>query len=189
MGPQLQKSNRKYTWQDYLNWPDDERWEVINGAPYNMTPSPSFRHQKIAGNFHGILRNKLQGKSCIPLIAPLDVYFDDYNFVQPDVMVVCDEKKIRDKIYGAPDLVIEVLSPATSTKDKREKKALYERYGVKEYIIVYPDELFIERYCLSGEKFKEPDIFGARDVLSLTSIEGIDVPLWEVFDVTPPESA
>ncbi len=188
MGNKLKKKgDRKYTWQDYLIWLEEERWEVINGEAYNMTPSPTFRHQKIAGNLYRILGNKLQGKRCIPIIAPLDVYLDDYNFVQPDVMVVCDEKKIRDKVYGAPDLIIEVISPATSLKDKREKKSLYERFSVKEYIIVYPEDLFIERYYLEGERYKEPDILGTQEILKLCSLEGIDIPLWEVFEIEIPE--
>lgn len=188
MGFQLKKrTERRYSWQDYLTWPEEERWEVIDGVAYNMTPSPTSRHQIVAGNVHRILGNKLQGKSCRPFIAPLDVYLDDFNFVQPDVFVVCDENKIKEKIYGAPDLIIEVLSPATSLKDKREKKILYEKFGVKEYIIVYPDEMFIERYGLAESKFKEPDILGPEEVLNLSSLEGVEIALWEVFEVAPPE--
>jgi len=200
--PLKKKADRKYTWNDYLTWPDEERWEVINGVAYDMSPSPTPRHQIITGNFFSILKDKLKGKRCRPLIAPLDVYFDDYNFVQPDVLVICDEKKIKDRIYGAPDLVIEVLSPSTSLKDMREKRALYEKFGVKEYIIVSPENMFIERYSLltpplpPGEmievkgdvkKFKEPDILGSNEVITLSSLEGIEIQLWEVFEVEPPD--
>jgi Uma2 family endonuclease len=181
------KDNRRYTWSDYLTWSDEERWEVIDGVAYDMSPSPVTKHQIITGNFYRILGNKLQGKKCRPFIAPLDVYFDDYNFVQPDVFVVCDEKKIKNRIYGAPDLVIEVLSPSTSLKDMREKKSLYEKFGVKEYVIVSPEDMFIERYCLSEGKFKEPDILGINDVITLTSLEGIEIKLWEIFEVEPPD--
>lgn len=185
--PLKKKADKKYTWADYLTWPDEERWEVIDGEAYNMTPSPTSRHQMIAGNFYRILGNKLSGKPCRPFIAPLDVCLDDYNFVQPDVMVVCDEKKIRDKIYGVPDLIIEVLSETTSLKDKREKKALYERFKVKEYIIVHPEEMFVERYHLGGERYGEPDIFGMEDIVRPLSLEGVEIPLWEVFEVEPPQ--
>lgn len=182
------RADRKYTWQDYLTWPDEERWEVIDGEAYDMTPSPSPRHQIIAGNFYAVLREKLKGKRCQPFIAPLDVYFDDYNFVQPDVLVVCDRSKIRDRVYGAPDLVVEVLSPATGLKDKREKKALYERFGVKEYIVIHPDEMLVERYWLEGERFQGSDVFGATERLGLKALEGIEVSLWEIFETEPPAS-
>ena len=177
---------KRYTWQDYLTWPDDERWEVIDGVAYDMSPSPKFVHQRIAGNFYGILREKLKGQQCIPAIAPLDVYFDDYNFVQPDVMVICDKSKIKDRVYGAPDLIIEVLSSSTSLKDRREKKSLYEKFGVREYIICDPEGMFIEKHCLVSGRFKGPFILDSSEVLSLASLEKIEIPLWEVFEVEPP---
>ena len=151
-----------------------------------MTPSPTAKHQRIVTNFGRILGNKLTGGPCATFAAPLDVYLDDNNFVQPDVMVICDEKKIKDKVYGAPDLIIEVLSPSTSLKDKKEKRVLYEKFGVKEYIIVHPEEMFIERYRLEKSRYKEPDILGAEDVLKLSCLEDIEVSLWEVFEVEPP---
>lgn len=181
------KDDKKYTWQDYLTWPDSERWEVIDGTAYNMTPSPSFNHQKIVGNIYGILREKLRGKPCTPAIAPLDVYYDDTNFVQPDVMVVCDKSKIKDRIYGAPDLIIEVLSPHTSLKDKREKKGLYERFGVKEYIIADPLEQYVERFFIGHDGYSKGDVFGPKEVMPLKSLEGLEINLWEVFEVESPE--
>ncbi|MBI3812994.1 MAG: Uma2 family endonuclease [Nitrospinae bacterium] len=185
--PLKKKDDRRYTWSDYLTWPDEERWEVIDGVAYDMSPSPTPRHQIITGNFFSILKDKLKGKSCRPLIAPLDVYFDDHNFVQPDVLVICDEKKIKDRIYGAPDLVIEILSPSTSLKDKRAKRNLYEKFGVKEYIIVSSEDVFVERYLLIEGRFKEPDILGSNEVITLSSLEGIEIQLWEVFEVEPPD--
>lgn len=188
MGPQSKKqAGVKYTWQDYLTWPDEERWEVIDGEAYDMSPSPTPRHQNIAGNFFAILREKLMGKPCRVFIAPLDVYLDDYNFIQPDVLVVCDQRKIQDRIYGAPDVIVEVLSPSTALKDKREKKRLYERFGVKEYIIVHPDEMIVERYWLEDGLLKGPDVVGAAETLALRSLEGVEILLWEVFEVPPPE--
>jgi Uma2 family endonuclease len=185
--PSKKEAGAKYTWQDYLTWPEDERWEVIDGRAYAMTPSPSFGHQRLAGNLFAILREKLRGKRCIPAIAPLDVYLDEHNFVQPDVLVVCDPAKIKDRIYGAPDVVIEVLSPSTGLKDKREKKSLYERFGVREYILIHPEELLIERYWLDGGKFQGPDLLGAGERLVIRVLEELEIALWEVFDVAPPE--
>lgn len=181
------KEDKKYTWQDYLTWPDSERWEVIDGVAYNMTPSPTTKHQMLTGNLFGILSNHLKGKPCRALIAPLDVYYDDTNFVQPDVMVVCDKNKIKEKIYGAPDVIIEVLSPHTSLKDKREKKDLYERFGVKEYIIVDPLEQYVERFFIGSDGYGKGDVFGPKEVMPLKSLEGLEINLWEVFEVEGPE--
>jgi Uma2 family endonuclease len=186
--PLRKGADRKFTWSDYLTWPDEERWEVIDGVAYNMTPSPTSRHQMLAGNFYRILANRLSGHRCRVFIAPLDVYFDDTNFVQPDVLVVCDEKKIKDRIYGAPDSVLEVLSPRTSLKDKREKRSLYERFGVKEYIIIDPLEEYVERFYLAdGGIYGKGEVFGPLEVLPLRALEGVTVNLWEVFEVAGPE--
>lgn len=181
------KSAKVYTWQDYLTWPDDERWEVIDGKAYDMSPSPTSMHQKIVLNFASILKSKLSDGKCKVFIAPLDLYLDDYNFVQPDVMVVCDEKKIKDRIYGAPDLIIEVLSPSTSIRDKREKKALYEKFKVREYIVIDPEGMVVEKNCLISGRYKGPFILSSTEVLRLASLEKLEVPLWEVFEVAAPE--
>jgi Uma2 family endonuclease len=127
------------------------------------------------------LANRLAGGPCAVFVSPLDVYFDDFNFVQPDVFVVCDTSKVRERVFGAPDLVIEVLSSSSSIRDKREKKDLYERFGVKEYVIAYPEEAFIERYVLAGSRYGEPDILGPEEVLAMRFLEGIEIRLSEVF--------
>lgn len=182
------KSEEKFSYADYLTWPDDERWEIINGEAYNMTPAPSVKHQKIAGSFFSFLYQKLKDKPCKPFIAPTDVVLSEYDVVQPDVFVVCDTGKITEaNIQGAPDLVIELLSPSTSLKDKREKKDLYEKHGVKEYILMDPVGLYAERFVLQDGKFTGSEVFGAKETLALSSIEGIDVPLWEIFETEAPE--
>ena len=183
------KSAEQYTYSDYLNWPDNERWEIINGEAYNMTPAPGIKHQNVAGTFFRIIGNMLAGKACRPFIAPTDVVLSECDVVQPDVIVVCDEKKITEaNIQGPPDLVIEVLSPSTALKDKREKKALYEKSAVKEYIIIDPIELYVERFVLRDKRYGEPDILGSREALSLNSLEGIEIALWEVFEVKAPDA-
>ena len=184
-----QKTEKKFTYADYVAWPDDERWELIDGQAYNMTPAPTTRHQNIVYNVSFILKSKFLNKSCRPFVAPTDVVLSEYDVVQPDVFVVCDEKKITEaNIQGAPDLIVEVLSPATALKDKREKKALYEKYGVKEYIIVDPTAQYIERFPLDEDGlYGKADIFGSIEILSLASLEDIEIPLWEVFEVEEPE--
>lgn len=184
------KRDGKFTVADYLAWADDERWELINGEAYDMTPAPTPRHQMIAGNLFSAIKTRMKKDTgCAIFIAPTDVVLSDHDVVQPDVFVVCDRRKITiDHIQGVPDLVIEVLSPTTSTRDKRDKKALYERSGVKEYIIAYPDDLFIERFRLIAGKYTEPDVLGAAETLSLTLQEGMDIPLGEIFETEPPKS-
>lgn len=181
--PLALRTEKKFTYSDYLSWPDEERWELIDGVAYNMTPAPIPRHQRIAGNFHTILNVNLKDKPCIPFMAPTDVVLSEYDVVQPDVFVVCDRKKItRTNIQGAPDLVIEVLSPSTTLKDKREKRHCYEKYGVKEYIIVDPLENYVERFSLGkGGIYDKSDIFGQKEVLPLSSLAGIEISLAEVF--------
>ncbi len=180
-----QKTEKRFTYKDYLKWPDEERWELVDGVAYNMTPAPSFRHQRVAGMFYHILMNNLKGKSCIPGIAPTDVVLSEYDVVQPDIFVVCDKNKItKANIQGAPDLIIEVLSPSTTLKDKREKKVCYEKYGVREYIIVDPMENYVERFYLEDDgSYSKGNIFGPKEVLPLTSLEEIEISLSDVFDV------
>ena len=184
-----QKTKKGFTYADYLTWPDDERWELIDGEAYNMTPAPTTRHQNIVYNISFILKSKLLNKSCRPFVAPTDVVLSEYDVVQPDVFVVCDEKKItEDNIQGAPDLIIEVLSPATALKDKREKKNLYEKYGVKEYIIVDPAAQYVERFLLEeGGLYVKSEIFGPNEVLPLVSLKEIEIPLWEIFEIEEPK--
>ena len=176
------KLRQKYTYRDYLAWDDGERWEIIGGEAYNMTPAPTVRHQEIVVRFSRMMGNQLQGKRCALFVAPTDVVFSEENVVQPDIFVVCSKKKIqKTHIQGAPDLIIEVLSPATSLKDRREKKELYEKFGVKEYIIVDPDEKDVERHLLQKNRFGMPEIFGPKDKLIFRSLKGLKLSLAEIF--------
>lgn len=181
--------NHRFRYEDILTWPEGERWEIIDGKAYNMTPAPSFKHQRIAGNIYHTLRNALHGKQCVPGIAPTDVVLSDYDVVQPDVFVVCDARKISDEnICGAPDLVVEVLSPFTSKKDRWEKKELYEKAGVREYILVEPDGQFVECYLLEKDgRFDRGEVFTPREVLHLRSLEGVEIPVWEIFGMGKPD--
>ncbi|NOZ68284.1 MAG: Uma2 family endonuclease [Deferribacteres bacterium] len=182
--PLAKKSEGKYTYADYLSWPADERWEIIDGAAYDMTPAPSTSHQEIVLRFSHTLRNNLTDSPCRVFIAPTDVVLSEHDIVQPDVFVVCDIGKITEaNIQGPPDLIIEVLSPATVIKDKREKKSLYEKYRVKEYIIVDPIELYVERFCLKQGKYTDFQVFGPQETLPLCFSEGMEIFLSEVFEV------
>ena len=181
----LPKEQERFSYQDYQTWPEDERWEILDGKAYNMTPAPSFKHQRIVGNIYHILRNALRDNRCLPGIAPTDVVLSEYDVVQPDVFVVCDPLKITEKnVQGAPDLIVEVISPTTARKDRWEKKDLYERFGVLEYILVDAEGEYVERYLLEEfGRFDRGEVFSAGEILLLRSIEQVEIPLLEVFEV------
>jgi len=178
-----EKSSERFSWNEYKDWPEDERWQIIDGQAYCMTAVPNIRHQKITGNLYVAIREKLKGKPCTTFIAPTDVVFDDYNIVQPDVLVVCDKTRITDaNIQGAPDLVIEVISPSNSFMDKKLKLELYERFAVPEYLLVDPAGDLVERYRLVDGKYGRADIFAWHEELALVSLPGLAINLWEIFE-------
>jgi len=147
MGLPVRKTERHYTYGDYRQLPNDERWELIDGAAYSMS-SPTTAHQGILIELATQFHNYLKGKPCRAFVAPFDVFFPGLNeqdeddvdtIVQPDLLVICDKTRIREKgIWGAPDLVVEILSPTTSRKDLHEKYDLYQRSGVREYWVIDP---------------------------------------------------
>ncbi len=189
MSPLSKEKDKKYTYQDYKNWPDDERWEIIDGTAYNMSPAPKIKHQRISGNIYFSIRNQLKqkGSGCDLFNAPTDIVFDDFNVVQPDIFIVCDKNKItEDNIKGAPNLIIEIASPSTELKDRREKKNLYEKFGVNEYIIVFPEREYLERYTLCNNKYEAPEIFNWDETLKLKAFD-IEISLWEIFEKEPPK--
>ena len=140
--PALQQPG--YTLDDWQTW--EGRWELIHGVAYDLTPAPSFEHQDLASKLHVAIanglgeKNRRSGENCKVLFAPLDVYLDD-SVVQPDLVVLCDQAKFSKRgIEGAPDLVVEILSPRTAAKDLNRKWWLYESAGIPEALIVDPDE-------------------------------------------------
>lgn len=160
-----------YTYADYLSWSDEERWELIHGIPYNMSPAPSRKHQEIAGEMYRQIANYLSNKKGNVYIAPFDVrlaenYADDHlidTVVQPDLSIFCDSKKLDDKgAIGAPDWIIEILSPSTKDKDINTKLLLYQKYGVKEYWILDPDKDIVYTYTLD-KTGKYPEVIEHSD--------------------------
>jgi len=178
--------DRRYCHEDYRRWPEGERWELIDGVAVDIGPAPRVRHQDVVSNFHIQLKTHPEQR-CYTGIAPTDVVFDDHNVVQPDVFLVSDRTKVTpDNIRGAPDLIIEVVSPSTEVRDRREKKALYERFGVGAYVVAFPEREYIEYYRLEDGRFVGPAIFNWDEILHLTTPE-ISLPLWEIFDKPPPD--
>lgn len=183
----VERQDTFFTWADYRTWPDDERWELIAGVAYAMAPAPSTKHQIVTGNlFSGLIRG-LTGKPCRPFVAPTDVKLSDLDVVQPDILVVCDPVRITPThIEGAPEVVIEVLSPTTAAKDLRQKKTLYERARVREYLVVDPLEEYAIRFLLGADGFDKGTVFAADEPLSFVTLEALEIPLWEVFEVEGP---
>ena len=149
------KQEDRYTYEDYKNWPDEPRVELINGYIYNMA-APSQRHQGLLFELSRLFGNYLKGKKCRGFYAPSDVRlnFDttDDTVVQPDLFVVCDKSKLDGQnCNGAPDFVLEILSPSTSSKDKVTKFNKYLEAGVKEYWIVCPEEKTIIVHTLTDD--------------------------------------
>jgi len=181
----IKEKEKKFTYSDYATWPDDERWELIDGEAYDMSPAPTIKHQEIVSKINIFIATHPQRNAeCFVGIAPLDVVFSENDVVQPDVLIVCDRTKITEaNIQGAPDLIIEVLSPSTALKDRREKKALYERYGVKEYILVYPLDQYVEHYILQQDgSFGNAQILGPDETLRLIVMDEVEIPLRKVFE-------
>ncbi len=152
-----------------------------------MSPAPSTRHQRVAGRFFSRIEQGLSGKGCTPFIAPTDVRLSDLDVVQPDILVVCKPGQITEShIEGAPDMVVEVLTPTTATRDLREKKALYERADVAEYVVVSPLQHYAIRFLNGANGFDKGTVFGPEEMLVFASLDGLEVPLWEVFEVPGP---
>lgn len=139
---------------------ENPRYERINGEE-KLLAQPAIPHLIISRNLTYIIHSYLRGKRC-QLLAEPDVFFDDDNRLAPDLAVVCDPQKIKYRgIYGAPDLIIEILSPSTANNDKKSKKAIYEKFGVREYWIVDPKGKSIEVYRLSDNKFVLDHVYEA----------------------------
>lgn len=170
------KEQGEYTKEDYFMIPDDFRVELINGVIYDMT-APTTVHQFLIGEVFSVFRDyfKRSKGTCVPLISPVDVELDEKKetIVQPDIMVLCkDRRKLlkKGRIYGAPDLVVEVLSPSTKKKDCTKKLHEYQAAGVREYWLIDPDEKRIIVYDFSAEIC--PVIYGFRDKIPVGLYNG-----------------
>ena len=164
-----------YTLEDYLALPDDQRVELIDGVFYDMA-APNYLHQSIAGYIHKVFLDYVFAHRgpCYPFISPVDVQLnsDDQTVVQPDVMIVCDRDKYKNgRIFGAPDMVVEVLSPSTRKKDMQLKMYKYADAGVREYWMVDPQKKLVIQYDLENLDF--PSIFGFEDQVPVLVWEGL----------------
>lgn len=188
MGLALRKE-KHYTYADYLTWPDDARYELIDGEAFLMSPAPLVEHQEVAGELFRQLANQLDGQPCRPYIAPVDVRLprkDEADaaidtVVQPDVLVVCDPHKIdRRGVRGAPDWVLEVLSPSTAAHDQIAKRRTYERAGVREYWLVHPGDRTLTVYVLENGQYGRPEIYELKDATPIGVLPGVSIA-WDAL--------
>ena len=174
----------KLTYADYMKTPDDERYELLNGELI-MSPSPREIHQYISGNLYLVLgafvRERSLGRG---YFSPFDVVLSDTDVVQPDLLFVSNERAAiitADNIQGAPDLVVEILSPATAERDRTIKLDLYAQHGVKEYWIVDPDDKTITVLLRGESRFEVSGIYREGQSLRSPTLEGFSVALEEIF--------
>ena len=191
MGPLARKPDERCTYGDYLTWDDGERWELIDGVPYNMTPAPRVVHQRILGELFIQFATWLKDKPCQIFLAPFDVRLPEADenddlvetVVQPDLLVICDKGKLdKAGCRGAPDLVIEILSTWTAQKDLKVKFARYERAGVREYWIVDPAGKTVQIFTLGVDgRYGRPQVFVDGDQATVGIFPDLEINLSEVF--------
>ena len=182
--------NKVYTYADYYKWKFDERVELIKGYIFKMSPGPNRLHQEISGGISFQLQRFLERSPCKVYTAPFDVRFprkskadkDIITVLQPDICVVCDRSKLDDRgCIGAPDIVVEVLSPSNNKKELKNKYEIYEEAGVKEYWIVWPYEQTMIVYTLTDGKFVSSPVISGGDILTSSVLPGFSLNISELF--------
>jgi len=174
----------KFTHADLLAIPDDgKRREIVDGEMI-VSPSPKFRHQFVSIRIAAaLLRYLAEHPLGLLLLAPLDVIFGEVDVLEPDLIFVLNEHRsiLQDWVRGAPDLVIEILSPTTAANDRGPKLKAYARFGVPEYWIADPDAKTIEVYRLSRQTYQLAQVFGEYDALTSTLLPGFTLSVADVF--------
>jgi len=180
----LAVAEKKYTYQDYLKTPEDERYELIEGELL-MTPGPSTEHQRISRELEYKMLKFVKDNALGDVFyAPCDVYLDEENTVQPDILFISRERLdiIGEKcIQGAPDLVVEIISEQTAYRDTIQKKMLYAKFGVREYWIVAPHEKLIEVWHLSNKEYRLTKTYFYNDTLESQVLAEFRLELKEIF--------
>ena len=182
--------NKRYSYAQYLTWQVQERLELIKGKIFKMTPAPARRHQGVSLELSTQIRNYVRDNGCKVYTAPFDVRFptgntdqDTFTVVQPDISVICDKNKLDDRgCVGAPDLIIEILSPSTGAKDATIKFDLYEEQGVREYWMVYPGEHLLDVFVLNENcKYQWVKKYTQHDKVKVNIFEDLYIDMEMVF--------
>jgi Uma2 family endonuclease len=183
---------KQYSYADYLTWRFEERVELIKGWVYKMSPGPSRMHQRISQILSSEIFNFLKGNSCEVYSAPFDVRLinkrkstlnkDVVNVVQPDICVICDQTKLDDKgCFGAPEMIIEIVSKGNSKRDVQQKFELYQENGVLEYWIVQPGDETVSVFDLVNNNYILRKIYSNEDVIDVATLPGLQLDMQEVF--------
>lgn len=173
------KTDRHYTYADYVKFPEDERWEIIDGVAYNMALAPSSAHQDVCCELHAQVRTQLRGKPCKVFAAPFDVRFEN-----------SDSTKITSRgLIGTPDWIVEILSSSTAGKDQILKRALYEKQGVREYWLVHPVDRVVTIHRMRAEgQYGVSEVALLQGRLAVTAVPGVEIDwdLWQPLDLDVP---
>ncbi|MCL0034527.1 Uma2 family endonuclease [Dehalococcoidia bacterium] len=174
----------KFTYGDYLQLPEDKRYELIEGE-FFMVPSPGWSHQTISARLFRAIDNYVRTHKLGEVrYAPLDVVLSEENVLQPDILFVSRERLniiTERNIQGAPDLVVEILSPATAQRDKELKQKLYARFGVQEYWLADPIARTIEVMSLAETGFESVGLYHEGAILRSPLLRGLPIGLQEIF--------
>ncbi|WP_238381860.1 Uma2 family endonuclease [Mucilaginibacter pedocola] len=182
--------SKTYSYADYLKWTFEDRLELIKGKIFKMTPAPNLYHQDISAVVSGELYDYLRGKPCKVYSAPFDVRLPRtdkandkvYTVVQPDVCVICDKAKLdKGGCIGAPDIVVEILSPGNNQKELRNKYEVYEESGVLEYWIISPQDKTFMKYILTDKQYQPTKLMTIGDTIITPILPGFELDLEIVF--------
>ena len=182
--------SKTYSYADYLKWTFEDRLELIKGKIFKMTPAPNSAHQRQSGTLYVGLYNYLKNKPCEVFSAPFDVRLprlsgndtEIITVVQPDICVICDPGKIDEKgCLGAPDIVVEILSPGNNKKELKNKYEVYEEAGVLEYWIIHPQEKTFLKYTLINGFFQPSKLLTIGDEVVTPILPGFVLSLDELF--------
>jgi len=185
--------DKTYSYADYLTWKFQERLEIFKGRLFKMSPAPSTSHQKVSMKLTKFILQKFSNHPCNLFAAPFDVRLLDkkkstidseiFTVVQPDLCIICDENKLDQRgAFGAPDLVIEILSPGNSKKELKYKFDLYEEAGVLEYWIVNPEDKTFLIYVLRDNQFIGLHPLIEEDQIKSPLFPQLDFVLEEIFN-------
>jgi Uma2 family endonuclease len=180
----MRRANVRFTYHDYVQLPEDNRYEILDGELF-VVPAPNTRHQRISKRLEIALIRQVEEKGLGEILhAPYDVILSEENVAQPDIILIRKERCAiigELNIHGAPDLVVEILSPGTRTKDLEIKRKIYAAYGVQEYWIVDPEAATVEVLALTDSGYMNAGIYDASQCLSSPLLPELNLPLSEIF--------